>query len=110
MPTRAGTDGPPAGKTIEYSSRSNDAHLSNIAHKIASNRADLRCDYMAKRAQRSVCVAAILRPNAALGLVSRVTPVQTAMRNCMRDEGRPFEFGSQVLISSHRKLLWSKAM
>ncbi|MGZ8387853.1 MAG: hypothetical protein ACXWVE_06380 [Rhodoplanes sp.] len=45
----------------------------------------------------------------ALGLGSRVTPVHTAMRNCTRDEGRPFEFGNQVLISSHRKLLWSKA-
>src|SRR5207302_417664 len=47
---------------------------------------------------------------AGMGLVSRVTPVQTAMRNCTRDEGRSFEFGNQVLISSHRKLLWSKAM
>jgi hypothetical protein len=46
----------------------------------------------------------------AQGLVSRVTPVQTALRNCTRDEGGPFEFGNQVLISSHRKLLWSKAM
>ena len=43
-------------------------------------------------------------------LVSRVTPVQTAVRNCTRDEGGPFEFGNQVLISSHRKLLSSKAM
>src|SRR5260221_11939345 len=43
------------------------------------------------------------------GLVSRVTPVHTAMRNCTRDEGRSFEFGNQVLISSHRKLLSSKA-
>ena len=32
------------------------------------------------------------------------------MRNCKRDEGRSFEFGNQVLISSHRKLLWSKVM
>jgi hypothetical protein len=32
------------------------------------------------------------------------------MRNCTRDEGRPFEVGNQVLISSHRKLLSSKAM
>jgi hypothetical protein len=31
------------------------------------------------------------------------------MRNCTGDEGGPFEFGNQVLISSHRKLLWSKA-
>jgi hypothetical protein len=45
-----------------------------------------------------------------LGLVSRVTPVHTAVRNCTRDEGRSFEVGNQVLISSHRKLLSSKAM
>ncbi|HWN49181.1 MAG TPA: hypothetical protein VNO18_05015 [Xanthobacteraceae bacterium] len=32
------------------------------------------------------------------------------VRNCMRDGGRPFEVGNQVLISSHRKLLTSKAM
>ena len=44
------------------------------------------------------------------GLVSRVSPVQTALRNCTGDEGGPFEFGNQVLISSHRKLLSSKAM
>jgi hypothetical protein len=49
-------------------------------------------------------------PMTEMGLVSRVTPVQTAMRNCTRDEGRSFEVGNQVLISSHRKLLSSKAM
>ena len=27
------------------------------------------------------------------------------VHNCTRDEGGPFEFGNQVLISSHRKLL-----
>ena len=43
-------------------------------------------------------------------LVSRVSPVQTALRNCTGDEGGPFEVGNQVLISSHRKLLLSKAM
>jgi hypothetical protein len=32
------------------------------------------------------------------------------MRNCTRDEGGPFEVGNQVLISSHRRLLSSKAM
>jgi hypothetical protein len=32
------------------------------------------------------------------------------MCNCTRDGGGPFEFDNQVLISSHRKLLWSKAM
>ena len=31
-------------------------------------------------------------------------------RNCTRDGGGPFGFGNQVLISSHRKLLSSKAM
>ena len=45
-----------------------------------------------------------------MGLVSRVSPVHTALRNCTRDEGRSFEVGNQVLISSHRKLLSSKAM
>ena len=29
-------------------------------------------------------------------LVSRASPVQTAVRNCTRDEGRPFGFGDQV--------------
>ena len=47
---------------------------------------------------------------AEMGLVSRVTPVHTAMRNSTRDEGGPFEVDNQVLISSYRKLLWSKAM
>jgi len=31
------------------------------------------------------------------------------MRNCTRDEGRPFEVGNQVLISSHRKLLTKRS-
>jgi len=44
----------------------------------------------------------------ALGLVSRASPVHTALRNCTRDEGRSFEVGNQVLISSHRKLLRPK--
>ena len=46
----------------------------------------------------------------ALGRVSRASPVHTAVRNRTRDEGRPFGFGDQALIPSHRKLLWSKAM
>ena len=32
----------------------------------------------------------------ASGLVSRVSPVQTAVRNCTGDEGGPFGFGDQV--------------
>jgi hypothetical protein len=44
------------------------------------------------------------------GSVSRVPPVQTAVRNCTRDEGRSFEAGSQVLASNRCKLLSSKAM
>ena len=42
---------------------------------------------------------------------SCVTSVgQPAVRNCTRMKREPFGFGDQVLISSHRKLLWSKAM
>ncbi len=46
----------------------------------------------------------------AWGLVSRVSPVQTAVRNCTRDEGGPFEAGRQGRASNHCKLLSSKAM
>ena len=45
-----------------------------------------------------------------MGLASRVTSVHTALRNSTRDEGRSFEVDNQVLISSHRMLLWSKAV
>src|ERR1700730_1847442 len=51
-----------------------------------------------------------VRPKSAVGRVSRASPVHRAMRNCTRDGGGPFEAGSQVLASSHRKLLSSKAM
>jgi hypothetical protein len=40
-----------------------------------------------------------------IGCVSRVSPVQTALRNCTRDEGRSLGVGSQVLASNHCKLL-----
>jgi len=33
-----------------------------------------------------------------------------AALNCTRDKGGPFEFGNQVLISSHRKLLRSRTV
>jgi hypothetical protein len=46
----------------------------------------------------------------AMGRVSRGSPVQTAMRNCTKDEGRSFEAGSQVPASNRCKLLSSKAM
>jgi hypothetical protein len=45
-----------------------------------------------------------------MGRVSRGSPVQTAIRNCTRDEGRSFEAGSQVPASNRCKLLSSKAM
>jgi hypothetical protein len=45
-----------------------------------------------------------------LGLVSRASPVQMAVCNCTRDEGRSFEAGSQVQASNRCKLLSSKAM
>ena len=46
----------------------------------------------------------------ALGRVSRTHRLSTVVRNCTRDEGGPFEAGSQVQVSSHRKLLSSRAM
>jgi len=36
--------------------------------------------------------------------------LHTTVRNCTRDEGGPFEAGSQVQVSSHRELLSSRAM
>ena len=43
----------------------------------------------------------------ASGRVSRGSPVQTAMRNSTRDEGRSFEACSQVPASNRCKLLSS---
>jgi hypothetical protein len=31
-------------------------------------------------------------PRSGLSLVARVVPVQTALHNCKKDEGRPFQF------------------
>jgi hypothetical protein len=45
-----------------------------------------------------------------MGLASRVTPVQTALRNYTGDEGGPFGFGDQVADPNHRELLQSKAV
>src|SRR5215510_10150384 len=45
-----------------------------------------------------------------MGLVSRASPVQTAVGNCTRDEGGPFEVGNHGPISSRCKLLRSKAV
>ena len=42
--------------------------------------------------------------------VSRAPSRVWAVRDCMRDEGGPFEAGSQVLASSHCKLRLPKAM
>jgi hypothetical protein len=60
--------------------------------------------------QESVSVRKFNRLKSAQGRVSRGSPVQTAIRNCTRDEGRSFEAGSQVLASNRCKLLSSKAM
>ena len=53
----------------------------------------------AKREAMAVFASGLLRgrPSASvMGLVSRASPVHTAIRNCTRDEGRPFGFGDQV--------------
>jgi hypothetical protein len=39
-----------------------------------------------------------------MGRVSRTHRLSTTVRNCTRDEGGPFEAGSQVQVLSHRKL------
>src|SRR6516165_6691357 len=46
----------------------------------------------------------------AWGRVSRAPYELSAARNCTRDEGGPFGFGDQEPISSHRKLLRTKAV
>src|SRR6516164_11220910 len=53
---------------------------------------------------------AVLPARSAMGRVSRTHRLSKTVRNCTRDEGGPFETGSQVQVSSHRKLLSSRAM
>ena len=53
---------------------------------------------------------ALQRRTVKMGRVSRGRPVYRVVRNCTRDEGGPFEAGSQVLASSHCKLRLPKAM
>src|SRR5262249_28483079 len=55
-----------------------------------------------RRAKTTAC------PNRVLCHEQRA--VHTAVRNCTRDEGGPFGFGNQGLISSHRKPLRSIAV
>jgi len=50
--------------------------------------------------QNAMQYSALLRSE--MRLVSRVSPVQTALRNCTRDEGRSFEVGNQVLTRVRR--------
>src|ERR1700681_587531 len=47
-------------------------------------------------AQILISAPALAPVGSASGLVSRASPVQTAVRNCTRDEGGPFGFGDQV--------------
>ena len=58
-----------------------------------------------------LCITAKLARRRPVRVVCHeASPVQTAMRNCTRDEGRSFEAGSQVLASNRCKLLSSRAM
>src|SRR5689334_15710883 len=66
-------------------------------------------DYIRHIAESDLQHSKISKLMSESGLVSRASPVQTALRNCTKDEGGLFEVGNQVLISSHRKLLLSKA-
>jgi len=47
--------------------------------------------------RRSPCSCPLPFPMTGMGLVSRVPPVHTALRNCTGDEGGPFGFGDQVV-------------
>src|SRR5580693_6117926 len=54
--------------------------------------------------------ARVAKRESAVGRVSRTRRLGRTVRNCTRDEGGPFEAGSQVQVSSHRELLSSRAM
>jgi hypothetical protein len=78
-----------------------------IVEKLAAARQGIDPQGAAKLDQERGRIAAstgrpTLSRTSASGLVSRVTPVHTAVRNCTRDEGRSFEVGNQVLISRQR--------
>jgi hypothetical protein len=79
-----------------------------VSRGLATQRA-IRLFPKAHRVLEFVMIAAQDKKSGS-GRVSRGSPVQTAMRNCTRDEGRSFEAGSQVLASNRCKLLSSKAM
>jgi len=55
------------------------------------------------RGAKKVISAEDVCGTSATGLVLRAPPVHTAICNCTRDEGGPFESGNPVLISNHRK-------
>jgi hypothetical protein len=91
--------------------RADDENAPQIAVALLGDRTELllaRSNFVAAPARSRPPCNSVQARMTAPGLVSRVTSVHTAMRNCTRDEGRSFEFGNQVLISSHRKLLCSK--
>jgi hypothetical protein len=62
--------------------------------------------------QRSIFlqIPSIESATSAMGRVSRTHCLSLAVRNCTRDEGGPFEVGSQVRASNHCKLLSLRAM
>ena len=57
-----------------------------------------------------LCVPEKLEAGLPLWVLCHEHAGPNGMCNCTRDGGGPFEVGNQVLVSSHRKLLWSKAM
>src|SRR5438093_285411 len=58
---------------------------------------------------KSCCGDLVAASKFGKGRVSRTRRLRTTVRNCTRDEGGPFEAGSQVQVSSH-ELLSSRAM
>ena len=78
-----------------------------------SGRRQPSCDgtsRMTRECQVRICERLGVKFPGPTRLVSRASPVQTAVRNCTRDEGGPFEVGNHGPISSRCKLLPSKAV
>ena len=68
--------------------------LMDLPHSAPRPMADL--NPITRRFQGPISAGGLRSLRSALGLVSRASPVQTAVRNCTRDEGGPFGFGDQV--------------
>ena len=82
------------GSNVRFSTEGGDARVSNPTHQ----------------PKPKFRIATKTRPSCPRWVLCHEHAGPNGMCNCTRDGGGPFEVGNQVLVSSHRKLLWSKAM